>query len=62
MEIFWMAIAIVTFIYGLYKVATEGFEGDNVFLLIFPFIAATLSLVRRRVRKRLQKKQEENKE
>lgn len=62
MEVFWMAIAIVTFIYGLFKVANEGFVGDNLLLLIFPFVAAALSLVRRRVRLKAKKQQEENQE
>ena len=59
MEVFWFVVAIVTAIYGFFKIREVGIE-NNYLLVIMPFIAAGMSFFRRYVRLRGEKNNPES--
>ena len=61
MEKFWLAVAVLTFIFAVYKIGQNGImqEGIN---LIMPLIAAALYYLRYYTRKRIEQHQNNKEE
>jgi hypothetical protein len=56
-EIFWLIATVITCVMVIYLIATEGYEKNKWYVLI-PFLAFALYLLRRGVRKKIQKDRE----
>lgn len=59
MEKFWLVIAIVSFVYGVYMIGKFGIAEAGLYLLM-PFIAGALYYLRYYARKRLDRKNDQN--
>ncbi|MDB9708306.1 hypothetical protein OAB13_00255 [Salibacteraceae bacterium] len=59
MEKFWMIIAIVSFVYGVYSVGKFGLLEAGLYLLM-PLIAGTLFYLRYYTRKRMEKENDQD--
>lgn len=58
MEKFWLIIAIVSFVYAVFKIGRDGLE-NSLILLVFPIVAAALFYMRYFMRKRFEKGQDD---
>jgi hypothetical protein len=58
MEKFWMVIAIVSFVYGVYMVGKFGLADAGLYLLM-PLIAGTLYYLRSYARKRAERENDQ---
>jgi len=59
MEKFWLVIAIVSFVYGVYMIGKFGLVDAGLYLLM-PLIAATLFYLRLYARRRMEKENDQN--
>jgi hypothetical protein len=55
LEIFWLVITILTIGLTIYFYATEGVDSSTNWYFLFPCLAAAMYIVRRSLRKRLEK-------
>lgn len=55
MEKFWLLMAIISFIYAVYKSGQTGNFADTAILFLFPLIAAILFYLRYYVRKKAER-------
>ncbi len=60
MEIFWLVVAIATATYAVYTfIADPNQVSENTFLFVMPFIAAVLFMMRRYVRLKQARREQE---
>ncbi len=60
-EYFWLVVGILTLGFAIFIFTEYGFTEDNYFVLVMPFMSLVLFGLRRAVRKRFEKNDEQSK-